>query len=221
MNVKRTPACWDPHSQGSLAAAASSPAHSGPPVTGRSSLTTLLGTGRPRPARRRRPPGRLGTLPWEKTSISCSLSLGPHASSATIIMNHTRNVRQLGERLRGPPALPPVPSQPENVQGAEGWGLNCRQQHQLIAQPMSGFLMCNVLANTLTTAHGAWTWEGGLLSSRLAGGPTVAWPRLPAADTPWCGRISLLSPPGAQIFSTWNILASIPRGIAPRLPFPL
>lgn len=128
MNVKRTPACWDPHSQGSLAAAASSPMHSGPPITGRSSLTTLLGTGRPRPARRRRPPGRLGTLPWEKTSISCSLSLGPHASSATIIMNHTRNVRQLGERLRGPPALPPVPSQPENVQGAEGWGWGAELQ---------------------------------------------------------------------------------------------
>lgn len=56
-----------------------------------SSLTMLLGTGQPRPARQLSFPqgGWVGTPPWEKAFISCSLGHGPHASSATIIMNHS------------------------------------------------------------------------------------------------------------------------------------
>lgn len=109
-------------------------------------------------------------LPWEKTSISCGLSHGPHASSATIIMNHTRIVRELGELLRGPPApLPLASPSPCAVTAREcaagrrgGRGeLNCRQQHQLLAWPMGGFLMCNVLVtNTLIVALGVQMWEG-------------------------------------------------------------
>lgn len=72
--------------------------------------------------------GRLGMLPWEKTSISCGLSHGPHASSATIIMNHTRIVRELGELLGGPPALLPLASpSPCAVTAREcagGWGVD-------------------------------------------------------------------------------------------------
>lgn len=115
MNIKHTPACCDPRFQdfaATEAPAASSQAQRTLTSTGgwEPPPHELLGTGRPRPARRLRPSGRLGTLPWEQASISCCRSHGPHASSATIIMNHTRMVGELGELLQGPPAPLPLAS---------------------------------------------------------------------------------------------------------------
>lgn len=104
-------------------------------------------------------------------------------TSCLICYNHYESYSdsQGARRASRGPASSASPGQPfplcrhsqrmcRGVGGGRG-ELNCRQQHQLLARPMGGFLMCNVLVtNTLIVARGARMWEGGLLPRRLDGG---------------------------------------------------
>ena len=223
MNIKHTPACCDPRFQdfaATEAPAASSQAQRTLTSTGgwEPPPHELLGTGRPRPARRLRPSGRLGALPWEQASISCRRSHGPHASSATIIMNHTRMVGELGELLQGPPApLPPGQPFPLHLHGqrmrggrrAGGGGQSCRLQHQQLSQLVRSFLICGALGSTRRRREKGGFCPGGWMevcSYTSRGSLRQTLPGL--ALIPW------LPPPGAEIFLPPGTFWPFPRGVS-------